>query len=59
VLPSDKGEIALGAGLYIHDSSMNVAALRTAGHFAIGLVDSADKGIEAPRKRKWDEGLVS
>jgi len=45
----------VGADLYIDDSPANIAALRAAGHTAICFANSANKGIEAPRARKWDE----
>jgi len=32
-----------------------VSDRRAAGHFAICFANSANKGIEAPRARKWDE----
>jgi 5'(3')-deoxyribonucleotidase len=45
----------VGADVYIDDSPDNIAALRAAGHYAICFANSANKGIEAPRARKWDE----
>jgi len=45
----------VGADAYIEDSPENLVALRAAGHFAICFVNSANKQIEAPRARKWDE----
>ena len=33
----------------------DIAALRAAGHYAICFANSANKGIEAPRARKWEE----
>ena len=44
-----------GADVYIDDSPDNIAGLRAAGHFAICFANSANKGIEVPRARKWDE----
>ena len=48
----------VGADVYIDDSPDNIAALRAAGHYAVcfaNSANSANKGIEAPRVRKWDE----
>jgi len=45
----------VGADLYIDDSPVNIDALRRAGHFAICFANSANKQVEAPRARKWDE----
>ena len=45
----------VGADVYIDDSPDNIAALRAAGHYAICFANSANKGIEAPRARKWEE----
>jgi 5'(3')-deoxyribonucleotidase len=45
----------VGADVYIDDSPANIAGLRAAGHYAICFANSANKGIEAPRARKWDE----
>jgi 5'(3')-deoxyribonucleotidase len=45
----------VGADLYIDDSPANIDALRGAGHFAICFANSANKQVEAPRARKWDE----
>jgi 5'(3')-deoxyribonucleotidase len=45
----------VGADVYIDDSSDNIVSLRAAGHYAICFANSANKGIEAPRARKWDE----
>lgn len=48
----------VGADLYIDDSPQNIAALRAAGHTAICFANSANKQVEAPRARKWDEVYV-
>ena len=45
----------VGADLYIDDSPDNLAALRAAGHLAICFANSANKQVEAPRARTWDE----
>ena len=45
----------VGADVYIDDSPDNLTALRAAGHYAICFANSANKGIEAPRARKWEE----
>jgi 5'-nucleotidase len=45
----------MGADVYIDDSPDNIAALRAAGHFCVCLAKSANKGVEAPRARKWEE----
>ena len=45
----------VGADVYVDDSPDNIAGLRAAGHYAICFANSANKGIEAPRARKWDE----
>jgi 5'(3')-deoxyribonucleotidase len=45
----------VGADVYIDDSPDNIAALRAAGQYAICFANSANKGIEAPRARKWEE----
>jgi len=45
----------VGADVYIDDSPDNIAALRAAAHYAICFANSANKGIAAPRARKWEE----
>jgi 5'(3')-deoxyribonucleotidase len=45
----------VGADVYIDDSPQNIAALRGAGHYAICFANSANKGIEVPRARKWED----
>jgi len=45
----------VGADVYIDDSPQNIDSLRGAGHYAICFANSANKGIEAPRARKWEE----
>jgi 5'(3')-deoxyribonucleotidase len=45
----------VGADVYIDDSPDNITALRAAGHYAICFANSANKGIEPPRARKWEE----
>jgi 5'(3')-deoxyribonucleotidase len=45
----------VGADVYVDDSPDNITGLRAAGHFCVCFANSANKGIEAPRARKWDE----
>ena len=45
----------VGADVYIDDSPDNVAALRAAGHYVICFANSANKGVDPPRVRKWEE----
>jgi len=45
----------VGADVYIDDSPDNIDGLRAAGHYAICFANSANKGIAAPRARKWDD----
>lgn len=45
----------VGADVYIDDSPDNIEGLRAAGHFCVCYANSANKGIEAPRARTWEE----
>ena len=45
----------VGADVYIDDSPDNVEALRAAGHLCICFANSANRGIEAPRARNWEQ----
>ena len=45
----------VGADVYIDDSPDNIEGLRAAGHFCVCFANSANKGIEAPRARTWEE----
>jgi len=45
----------VGTDVYIDDSPDNIEALRAAGHYAIRVANSANRGIEAPKARNWEQ----
>lgn len=50
-----RDKAAVGANLYLEDSPENIAALRSAGHETIVVVNSTNRDLPAPRAESWEE----
>jgi len=48
-----KDKAAVGADLYIEDTSHNVEALREDGHSVIVFSNSTNSGVASPRADNW------